>query len=82
MPRRIFAGVLLLACLTTGGGCASYYRVTDPATNTVYYTKDLERQRGGGVLFKDATTGAEVTLQNSHIKKIDKAVFKDNTPDL
>ncbi len=82
MQRSIFAGVMMLACIATVAGCASYYRVTDPATNKVYYTKDLDRQRGGGVIFKDATTGTEITLQNSQIKKIDKSVFKDNTPDL
>jgi hypothetical protein len=82
MPRRIGAGVLLLACLATVAGCASYYRVTDLSTNKVYYTKKLDRQPGGSVLFKDATTGTLITLQNSQIKPIDKAVFKDNTPNL
>jgi hypothetical protein len=82
MKRRISAGVMMLVFFATVAGCASYYRVTDPSSNKIYYTKDMDRDKSGSIVFKDASTGDEITLQNSEIRKIDKSVFKDNTPDL
>jgi hypothetical protein len=82
MKRRILAGVMMLAFFAAVAGCASYYRVTDPTSNKTYYTKDMDRDKSGSIVFKDAVTGNEVTLQTSEIKEIDKSVFKDNTPNL
>jgi hypothetical protein len=59
-------------------GCASYYKVTDPATGKDYYTETVERN-GGGVTFKDVNTRATVTLQSSEVLEISKDQFKANT---
>ena len=65
---------LLMAC---GGG---YYKVTDPATEKVYYTKEVKEERGGAVKLIDANTGSSVTLQNSEVMEINKEEYKSNTP--
>jgi hypothetical protein len=56
-------------------GCTSYYRVTDPSTNKVYYTTEL-KQEGGSTTFKDAKTGDSVTVQNVEVRKVSKEDFE------
>ena len=68
---------LLVVVLSTGllmSACATYYRVTDPSTGNAYYTEKVKRQ-GSAVRIKDARTGAEVTIQNSEIKDIEKQEY-------
>ena len=77
--RRLAMAVLLalaLAALTALSGCTSYYRVTDPGTNRVYYTTDVEKGRDGTVEFRDARTGNEVTIQNSEVAKVTKEEYE------
>ena len=69
----VVAGSLFLAT-----GCANYYRVTDPASGKVYYTKDINRRDGGAISLKDAATGDQVTLQNSQVAKVSKEEFETN----
>jgi len=76
--RSVYAASLVIASLLLGG-CASYYQVTDPSTGKVYYTQEVERD-DGAVTFKDANSGAEVTLQNTEVKEINKETFRANTP--
>ena len=66
--------LLLMAC---GGG---FYKVTDPSTDKVYYTKDVKHEKGGAVKLIDSSTGSSVTLQNSEVTKINKEEYKANTP--
>jgi hypothetical protein len=64
MRSRIVLGLVLAA----GGivsGCTSYYEVSDPGTNRVYYTEKLDRRDSGTVRFKDARSGEEITLPAS-----------------
>lgn len=60
-------------------GCASYYKVTDPASSKTYYTKDVERNRDGSIEFKDEKTGAQVTLQSSEVIEVSSDEFEENT---
>ena len=76
--RSVFVALLVLAGLSISG-CASYYQITDPSTGKVYYTEAVERD-DGAVTFEDANTGAEVTLQNTEVKEINKETFRANTP--
>jgi hypothetical protein len=57
-------------------GCASYYKVTDPTSGKIYYTKDISNVKSGAVKLKDARTGSRVTIQNSEVKKISKEEYK------
>lgn len=70
--------VFLLALFVTGSllGCASYYQVTDPASDKVYYTRDIDKEDGGAIRFEDEKTGTEVTLQNSEVKPIKSKEYK------
>lgn len=63
------------ACTLLLAGCFSnYYMVRDPGSGTAYYTTDVKKA-GSAVQFKDARTGAAVTLQNSEVKEISKDEF-------
>lgn len=64
---------LLLAAIVLGlvVGCTSYYRVTDPTTDKVYYTTEL-KQDSGATTIKDGRTGDMVTLQNVQVRNISK----------
>jgi hypothetical protein len=65
---------MLLAVVASAllAGCATYYRVTDPASGRQYYTDNIERGRDGSVIFKDGKTKSDVTLQNSEVSEISK----------
>ncbi len=58
--RYNFKGTVLLchivhSCVALfAAGCTSYYAVTDPASNTKYYTSDWDTVRGGATRFADA----------------------------
>ena len=67
-----------LAGLFALTGCA-YYQVTDPASGKVFYTQDINREKGGAVRIRDAGTGDEVTLQNSQIKKVSQEEFESKS---
>jgi len=69
---RALVVVLLTLCLAA---CASYYKVTDPATGKVFYTEDVKRN-GSAVEFKDGQTGGVTTLQNSEVLEIDKQAYE------
>lgn len=73
-PAILTAMILIMVTL----GCATYYKVTDPATGKDYYTEKVER-KGGGVTFKDVNTRATVTLQSSEVLEISKDQFEENT---
>ena len=68
---RVLALVLVLAV----AGCATYYKVDDPSNGKTFYTTKVKRE-GSAVVFKDAQTGAETTIQNSQVLEIDKKQFK------
>lgn len=74
ITTTLFMLLLLTAC---GGG---YYKVTDPSTDKVYYTKEVKEEKGGAVKLIDANTGSSVTLQNSEVMEINKEEYKANTP--
>ena len=61
------AGFLLTAC-------ATYYKVTDPSSGNIYYTEKVKRE-GSAAQFKDARSGAEVTIQNSEVLEISGKQF-------
>jgi hypothetical protein len=70
-----------LACVVavTLGGCASYYKVTDPASGRTYYTDKLQNKGNGVVRFKDENTKVLVTLSASEVMKITKDQYKANS---
>ena len=75
---KIVAALFILSLLTACGG--GYYKVTDPATDKVYYTKEVKEQKGGAVKLMNANTGSMVTLQNSEVTEINKEEYNANTP--
>jgi hypothetical protein len=71
--------IAMIAMVAILAGCANYYKVTDPASKRVYYTEEVEQERGGAVKFKDAKTGAQVTLPASEVVEVDSDEFKKAT---
>lgn len=71
MKRIGLALAVLALCL----GCARRYRVTDPGTGRVYYTRDVDKRDSGAAEFTDAKTNAQVTLQSSVVERITKEEF-------
>jgi len=70
----VTALVVLSGVLATA--CASYYKVMDPTSGTVYYTEKVDRGSGGAVTFTDSKSGADVTIQNSEVKEISEKEFE------
>ena len=69
--------ILLVSVIGFGVvGCARYYRVKEPTSGNMYYTKEVKQKVGGTIMFKDARTGNNVTLQNSELERIPKQEFE------
>jgi uncharacterized protein YceK len=79
MKSKLPLHVAVLAVAVLVGGCASYYKVTDPASGRVYYTQEVERKGGTTVMFKDGKTGAQVTLPSSEVMEVKSDEYKKNT---
>ena len=77
--RAVLAVIIAILGIAMLSGCASYYKVKDPATGTSYYTTDIDRSGSGSVTFTDDNTGSKVTLQNSEVTEINKEDYKANT---
>jgi hypothetical protein len=78
LTNRNMTACALLACLVAAGGCSKYYQVRDPQTGRTYYSSDVNKRSGGAVTLKDAKSGAEVTVQNSEVREIDKRRYEAN----
>jgi hypothetical protein len=66
--------VVLLSMGFLMTACATYYEVKDPTTGNIYYTEKVKRDQSA-TIFKDARSGAEVTIQNSEIREISGKEF-------
>jgi len=75
---RVIASTALLAIVLVTAGCTTYYRVTDPSSGKIFYTTDVKRS-GSAVMFKDAKSGSDVTLQASEVTEITSDDFNKNT---
>ncbi len=75
---------LLLGGSLLAGGCSaphvmglgSYYAVTDPVSGRVYYTEKLKREERGVVEFRDAASGAWVSLPGAETREISESEFR------
>jgi hypothetical protein len=84
MPResatvRNLTKLMLLGVLAGLSACTTYYKVTDPTSQKVYYTTDVEQEKSGSVSLKDANSGAKVTIQNSEVTEISSDEYKAAT---
>ena len=64
--------VVLVIALTFLPGCTRYFQVRDPASGREYYTNKIGRTRTGAVRFRDLQERAEVTLQSSEVKQVER----------
>lgn len=70
---------IVLGMLAGLSACTTYYKVTDPTSQKVYYTTEVDQQKGGSVSLKDAASGAKVTIQNSEVVEISSDEYKTAT---
>ena len=75
MKRNALAMGVVAVMFSVLTGCSHYYKVSDPAGQKEYYTKDIDTVRGGAIKIKDAKTGANVTLQSSEVKEISEEEY-------
>jgi hypothetical protein len=73
--RRVLGLCAAAMCLSAAAGCANHYRITDPGSGKVYYTRKVHRRLGGQILFKDALTGARVRLESSEVQKVPEGEY-------
>jgi len=66
---------MLCGMVAVLAGCASHYRVNDPAGTREYYTTKIDKSVGGSITFKDEKGGGVVTLQSSEVKEISEEEF-------
>jgi hypothetical protein len=78
MKVRHLIATVLVATLGLAACGGAYYLVNDPHTGREYYTRSLERSRGG-VSFRDEKSRAIVTLQNSEIMEISHDQYRAHT---
>lgn len=79
MRKGLILMALTLFLTAFLASCGSYYKITEPATQKVYYTTDIDKEDSGAVNFKDQITQEDVTIQNSEISEISKEEFKLKT---
>ena len=77
--RTILAATSLVLAATALTACGKHYRVTEPASGAVYYTRDVDRYKGF-VEFEDALTGDDVMLESSEVRTISKREYRENVP--
>jgi len=77
--RNLCRYVLAALASLMVAACATYYKVTDPASGKNFYTTKVNKSLSGTVSFKDAVTGSEVTLQSSEVLKIPSKEFEQAT---
>jgi hypothetical protein len=70
-----FAKRLVVLAAVLMAGCATYYKVTDPSSGRAYYTEKVQR-KNGTIMFKDAKTGAEVTMTSSVVLEVSSDEFQ------
>ena len=67
--------IIITLCVLCFCGCAPHFRVTDPSTENVYYTRDVKKLGSGAIKLEDERSGKTVTLQNSEIEKIPEEAY-------
>ncbi len=72
--------ITAICCFLFCTACSNYYRVTDPTTDAVYYTKQITTiPRTGTIKLRDANSCKLVRLQNSEIREISKDNYRAKT---
>ena len=67
--------IIITLCVLCFCGCAPHYRITDPSTDNVYYTRDIKKLGSGAIKLEDERSGKTVTLQNSEIEKVPEVAY-------
>ncbi|HNV56259.1 MAG TPA: hypothetical protein PLZ82_01110 [Smithellaceae bacterium] len=79
MKKRIAGYVMSFIFLLAVVGCASYYKVVDPVSKSVYYTQSIDNKGNGVIQFKDQVSKNKVTLPQSEIMEITEDQFMAGT---
>ena len=73
------AAAFVVAGVVCFGGCSSddrnYYKVRDPQSGRIFYTKDMNQHTSGAVTLLDGASSQHITLQNSEVQRITKDMY-------
>ena len=80
LRRSLLAGITCAALLSGCSmphylGLGSYYAITEVGTGRVYYSESLRHEKRAVVEFRDAQSGAWVSLPQAEVREISKAEF-------
>ena len=82
MIRKTLLALVAAAMILVAGGC--HYRLTDPTSGRVFYTRDTDARwslaPGEQVRFRDGVTGETVTLHWPKIETISPAEYERGAP--
>ena len=67
--------IIISLCVLCLCGCSPHYRITDPSTDKVYYTRNVKKVGSGAIKLEDERSGKTVTLQNSEVEKVAKEAY-------
>lgn len=76
MKINVSALILTLIMMVSLAACGTYYQVTDPSSDKVYYTEKINKKSNGAIEFKDSATGKEIIIQNSEVIEVDKDAYE------
>ena len=80
--RRLFLAGIACAALLSGCslphvlGLGSYYSITEVGSGRVFYSESLRHEKNGVVEFRDARSGAWVSLPGAAVRDISHAEFR------
>ena len=80
LRRLVLAGIAFAALLSGCSlphvlGLGSYYAITEAGSGRVFYSESLRHEKGGVVEFRDARSGAWVSLPGGQVRDISQAEF-------
>ncbi|MHC4938495.1 MAG: hypothetical protein ACYTHK_05965 [Planctomycetota bacterium] len=69
--------VLAIGLLLVSFGCARYYKIVDPETKKVYYTRSIDKRDTGSVVFRNAETDAGATIEGGVVHEITEEEYEE-----
>lgn len=81
--QRRSIGAAAVAAVVVMSGCQSYYQITDPNSERLFYATQISVQSGSGaLLLEDSLRKIDVHLDEYEIQELSAEVYEERTRDL
>jgi hypothetical protein len=81
--QRRSIGAAAVAFVVVMSGCQSYYQITDPNTDRLYYATQISVQSGSGALvLEDSLRKIDVHLDEYEVQELTAEEYEGRTRDL